>query len=106
MGMYQCENCGCAENTAKGCYHNARMKNLFDWVGIEHLENKLLCSVCGPTKYVSGKPTKYGVWHNSFKRKFLPKGQFIKNKEGNLVHKINGDSYNNYILEHEDDRQT
>jgi hypothetical protein len=101
--MYQCENCGCAENTAWGNAHTRFMKDLYDFTGIEHLEGKLLCSACGPTKYKRGGQTKYGKWHNHFKRKFLPKGVFIKNREGNLVHKINGDSYNNYVLESEED---
>lgn len=64
MSLYQCEKCGCRENTATGCYWGRTVK---------------LCSFCGE-----------GAWHGKFKRKFLPKGQFHTNRDGNLQHTASG----------------
>ena len=101
MTTFQCENCGAIENTALSCqgFHSGFFK-YFDWTDIEHLKGKLLSSVCGPTKYVSGEPTEFGVWHNKFKRIIFPVGMFeVRNFE--LVHKVNGDPYANYIGENQ-----
>lgn len=91
MSLFQCENCGCCENTALSAQGFAPMKDLFDWTGIEDRKGMLLCSVCGPTRYRDGVITKYGEWHRVFPRVFLPKGMFITNRVGNLAHKETGD---------------
>lgn len=92
MGIYQCENCGCAENTALGgsSRKTERIAKLFDWTGIESLRGKLLCSVCSPKTYRDGKPTKYGEWHNVFERTFLPMDSCFLNSNGDLEHKETG----------------
>lgn len=88
--------CGCRENTA--CSNQGFVfKNHFDWTGIEEYKGKKLCCVCGPRYYSDGRtPVRLGfsdrekpvgVWHDRFARVFLPKGEFITNRVGNLEHK-------------------
>jgi hypothetical protein len=91
MSLFQCDNCGCCENTALAAQGFAMMAHLFDWSYNPELEGKVLCSACGPVHYNDGTPTKYGVWHNRFPRTFLPKGMFVTNRVGNLAHKETGD---------------
>ena len=91
MSLYQCDHCGCCENTALGATGHPGKSEYFDWTGIEELRDMQLCSACGPLKYSDGAPTKYGKWHGRFPRTFLPKGKFITNKVGNLAHKETGD---------------
>ncbi|MFM0487956.1 hypothetical protein [Paraburkholderia graminis] len=85
MSLYQCEHCGCCENTALGMQPRTPAK-WFDWTGIEDREGKHLCSACGPTRYSQGTPTEYGKWHGQFDRVFLPMGKFKTNRVGNLEH--------------------
>lgn len=93
MSLFQCEHCGCCENTALSNqgYPDKETVKWFDWTGIEHLKGKLLCSACGPAKYSGGKPSsKGGKWHGQFDRVFLPMAEFKTNKEGNLEHILTG----------------
>lgn len=87
--MFQCENCGCKENTAlsdqRFVWHEE-----YDWTGIEDRKGKALCSACGPAKFKSGEPTEYGgKWHGVFERVYLPMGQYKTNAVGNLELKTN-----------------
>ena len=91
MSLFQCEECGCVENTALSAQGFKWMTKLFNWDGIEDRKGKLLCCACGPTEYSSGKETEYGVWHDQFDRTFLPLGEFETNDVGNLKHKETGD---------------
>ncbi len=71
MSLFQCTKCGCIENTAVSMYHT------------QIIEKKPVeCSACAPNPSM-------GVdgWHNKFLRTYLPKGMFITDHEGNLVHK-------------------
>jgi hypothetical protein len=87
MSLYQCEHCGCCENTALGCYLSGKtFSELFDWSGIEDRKGKYLCSACGPTLYNDGNTTEYGKWHGQFERWYLPMNMFKTNKRGNLEH--------------------
>lgn len=87
MSLYQCEHCGCCENTALGCYWSAKIEpEIFDWTDLEDRRGKYLCSACGPLYYADGKPTHYGAWHDRFTRVFLPMGAFKTNRQGNLEH--------------------
>lgn len=86
MSLFQCENCGCCENTALASQGFKVLVDIYDWTRIEDRKGKLLCSACGPEKYMDGKPTLHGVWHNEFDRVFLPKGEFQTNRQGNLEH--------------------
>lgn len=90
MSLFQCENCGCCENTALAAQGFQMMKSLFDWTYAPELEGKLLCSACGPVKYNDGTPTKFGKWHGVFSRQFLPKGEFHTNERGDLEHTATG----------------
>lgn len=92
MSLFQCEKCGCMENTALSHQGFAMLQECFDWTGIEHLKGKQLCVECGPTKYKDGGPTECGKWHGKFDKIFFPKGIFITNREGNLEHKETGDT--------------
>jgi len=91
MSLFQCGSCGCRENTALSCQGFRGIDECFDWTGIEELRGKRICSACGPTKHADGTPTEYGTWHGQFRRMFLPKGMFVTNRVGNLVHKETGD---------------
>lgn len=65
MSLFQCDECGCMENTALP-------ENYWD----RHSEKKKeLCSEC-----------ESGKWHGEFKRVYLPKSKFKTNREGNLEH--------------------
>jgi len=101
MSLYQCEECGCIENTAMACQGmKGYAEKFFDWKGFEDRKGKLLCSACGPTKYADGNPTEYGKWHDQFKRRYLPLGEFETCRVGNLRHKVTGDTeYSKYLIE-------
>lgn len=93
MSLFQCENCGCVENTAlscQGCIGFA--ESFFDWSGFEGRKGKKLCSVCGPTKMFDGTPSGLGAWHDQFKRVMLEPGTFKTNSVGNLEHIETGDT--------------
>lgn len=92
MSLFQCEECGCVENTAlamQGC--NGAAVDFFDWTGFESRRGKILCSACAPTRYSDGRPSKLGVWHGKFARSYLPMGMFRTAKNGNLEHKETGE---------------
>lgn len=92
MSLFQCEHCGCCENTACSCQGFRGIAEIFDWTSIEERKGKLICSACGPTKYRNGEPSEYGVWHGEFTRTFLPMGEFKTNRVGNLEHIKTGDT--------------
>jgi hypothetical protein len=92
MSLFQCQVCGCCENTAlasQGC--DGYAMTFFNWTGIEDRKGKKLCSACAPTRYGDGAPTKFGVWHGRFARVFLPMGMFRTARNGNLEHVETGD---------------
>ena len=84
MSLFQCENCGAAENTALASQGTKHITEWFDWDGIEDRKGMDLCSLCGPTKYADGTKTGYGVWHGEFERVVLEKGKWKTNRQGNL----------------------
>lgn len=89
MSLFQCEVCGCVENTALACQgFKGFMEETFSWDYAPERKGKLLCSACGPTHYRGGKPTKYGVWHGVFTRHYLPLGQYDTCPRGDLQHKV------------------
>lgn len=86
MSLYQCEHCGCCENTALAMQPGTPPK-WFDWSGIEGRKGKHLCSACMPERYSDGsRSSKAGGWHGEFDRVFLPMGAFKTNQRGNLEH--------------------
>jgi hypothetical protein len=91
MSLFQCQHCGCAENTAlSGGTSTQWIPEIYDWSGIEDRKGKQLCSVCSPAKFSDGQQTDYGKWHDRFDRVMLPKNEFETNMEGNLKHKKSG----------------
>jgi len=91
MSLFQCQNCGCLENTALSCQGFKAMKDLFDWSYAPGREGLRLCSACGPSRYKSGKPHKAsGQWHGVFERRFFPLGEFVTDEVGNLKHAATG----------------
>lgn len=72
MSLFQCQECGCCENTALS--HWAYNKYCLKL-------DKELCSACDPS---------IAKWHGEFDRVFLPKGQFKTNNSGNLEHIATG----------------
>lgn len=101
MSLFQCENCGCCENTALSSQgFNGFFERLYDWSYAPDRKGMKLCSACGPVKYIDGEETGYGSWHGVFGRTYLPKGMFFTNREGNLEHKESGsDDFVIYALE-------
>lgn len=100
MSLYQCEVCGCCENTALAAQGFTWMADLFDWSYAPEREGKRLCSACGPVMYRDRTPTKYGKWHDQFERVFLPLGMFVTNCRGNLAHHETGDEdFRKYRIE-------
>ena len=103
MSLFQCQKCGCAENTV---YSNRghwgklpAMAELFLWEYPED-KGKMLCSACGPGQFANGKVnTGGGGWHGKFERVFLPIGEFETNREGNLQHVETKDTdYRKYAI--------
>lgn len=66
------------------------MADCFDWSYAPEREGLKICSACGPVKYKTEGPTKYGKWHGQFDRVFLPIGEFHTNRVGNLEHTATG----------------
>lgn len=101
MSLFQCQNCGCVENTATAAQSCSEVfSEFFDWTGIEEKKVMKLCSACGPTKHSDGTPTEYGKWHGLFKRTFLPMGMFRTARNGNLEHAETGEQdYSKYAIE-------
>lgn len=93
MSLFQCQNCGCCENTALASQGFVGIfERFFDWSYAPERRGLLLCSCCGPLKYKDGKSTEYGKWHNRFPRTMLPVGKFFTNSQGNLEHVDTGDT--------------
>lgn len=90
MSLFQCEKCGCCENTALSSV-GFTFCELFDWAGMEEWQGKRLCSACGPPRYSDGSPSNGGKWHGQFRRVFLPQGEFKTANNGNLEHIATGD---------------
>lgn len=84
MSIYQCDDCGCSENTACGWYHARNNERL---TPINYL-GKALCSACAPTKWPNGEHNNFFTkeWHGLFDRTFLPHGEFKTNGDGNIEH--------------------
>lgn len=96
MSLYQCEECGAVENSALGFYAVCNLSS-FKWG--EGYHGRKLCSECGPPKFSDGGSTGYGKWHGKFPKMILPLGMFITNNEGNLAHKLTGDTdYKKYEM--------
>ena len=77
MSLYQCEKCGCCENTAVGWYWWTKEAG-------PEFEDKKLCSACGPKTFIDGSPTGVGQWHGKFERIFYPLGTMETDSNGNL----------------------
>lgn len=111
MSLFQCDNCGCAENSAltEG-YLTLEflvddpevIKSYKEILGLkEDEEFGNYCSACCPIwfnengqcglgKNPKPKPGE-GMWHGQFDRVYLPKGKFETAPNGNLRHKANHD---------------
>lgn len=91
MSLFQCEVCGCCENTALSSQGFKVMRDCFDWSYAPERKGKRMCSACGPVRYTDGTPTRYGKWHDRFPRTYLPLGMFRTNERGNLANIDTGD---------------
>jgi len=83
MSIFQCDECGCAENTACGWYW---LRGSKDYVAPKYF-GKALCSECGPTHFLDGSQTGLGKWHGKFKKTFYPMGSMETGPDGNLREK-------------------
>lgn len=86
MSLFQCEVCGCCENTALAAQGFNYRPQMFDWSYAPDRKGKRLCSACGPAKFRDGCITGFGRWHEKFERVYLPLGMFCTNERGNLSH--------------------
>lgn len=114
MSLFQCGPCGCLENTACTSGYHSRDEYLKrDAAAYESYRQVLglkpdepwpgLCSACvpiwftdeGETYGIGPRPADYkkhkyldgdGMWHGTFARKFLPRGLFHTDEQGNLRH--------------------
>lgn len=103
MSLFQCENCGCVENTALALQGCKMFADDLDWTGIEDRKGKLLCSACAPEKFSDGDSTELGAWHGEFNRIFLPMGEFRTARNGNLEHiKTGATNYRDFALPEQD----
>jgi len=100
MSLYQCEHCGCCENTALGMQSGTPAR-WFDWAGIEDRRGMHLCSACMPQFYSDGtRVSRGGGWHHQFARVYLPKGKFKTNARGNLEHVETGsEDFRSYAID-------
>lgn len=100
MPLFQCDICGCCENTSLASQGFPKMfHKTYDWSYAPERKGMKLCSACGPVKYRDGAPTPFGKWHNEFERVFLPLGKFHTNSDSKFVHIDNGDpDYMAYAL--------
>ena len=99
MAIFQCDRCGCRDNSACGGTYNTKRMNERLFEGVKNGE--ALCVACTPSQYKSGAPyNEGGKWHNIFDRLFLPKGEFATDSQGNLVHKETGMSCLEYADKH------
>ena len=89
MSLFQCDKCGCIENTACcGYWYRSFSKS--------NPKSLKWCSFCDPD---------IKAWHFKFSRRFLPKDMFYTNREGNLSHKENHNDARAYILKEEEHDQ-
>ena len=87
MSLFQCEVCGCCENTSQGFGHIKMLLPDYDWSYAPERRGLRLCSACGPRCYTDGTPTdNQGQWHGEFPRYFLEMGKWKTNSVGNLAH--------------------
>ena len=96
MSLYQCDQCGCIENTAVGHYHCRSMKDMF--LNEHKYLDKKLCSVCGPKFFKDGTPTGHGKWHGKFDRMYYPKGKLYTDDNGNVRDVDTNEYPNNELL--------
>ena len=113
--------CGCLENTAcsnfgvlsyvYNCEFKKADKNSNSYKAMLYWKKELglkedeefgeYCMACSPIWYTkegnygigpNPKPDAVGKWHKEFDRIYLPKGMFYTNDDGNLAHKVTGDT--------------
>jgi len=87
MSLYQCEKCGCIENTALGFYW---VRGWSSWP--EEFKDKALCSECGPTTFSDGGKTKWGKWHGEFTKTCCSIGTLEADGNGGMRPKRNDSS--------------
>ncbi|MPQ71508.1 hypothetical protein [Pseudomonas sp. MWU12-2323] len=99
MSLFQCEVCGCRENTAYSMQGFKGATEFYDWSYAPEREGLRLCSACGPSLESSGASTGCGHWHGHFERVFLPLGMFKTGRQGHLEHVETGDqNYRDYAI--------
>lgn len=88
MALFQCDECGCVENTAHGQCRRRNSKNLV----ISKDLGRYLCSADTHPTFPSGANNpKGGRWHNYFRRDFLEIGKWKMDPDGyGLIHKETG----------------
>lgn len=133
MSLFQCDKCGCVENSAcsDGGYMGRWLikdlpevlKSYREVLGLKPDEPfGNYCCVCNPQWFIEEctcgkaphsagcKQGDYGIgpspkpklWHNRFKRIFLPKGEWQTDRQGNLEHRVTKEKdYSKYAKESE-----
>ena len=122
MSVFQCDKCGCIENSAcTPAYHCMIMiedgpaaQSYKEILGLQPNDKfGKYCCACSPIWFddegrygIGPRPRGYegrisdrtnGKWHGKFERKFLPKGMFRTDRVGNLRHKKTGEPYFKWV---------
>lgn len=85
MSLYQCEKCGCIENTALGFYWSRHDEAFRERLGEDF--GKALCSECMPC-IGNGIFKEGGKWHGKFEKEIFPLGTLETNPNtGNIREK-------------------
>lgn len=84
MSIYQCDTCGCLDNTALTWWCLKCKPDL--WHRSE-LNGKALCSACTPKVFKNGDPTGLGKWHGQFERRFFLIGSLYTGPNGGVLKK-------------------
>lgn len=80
MSLYQCDKCGCIENTALGWYWLTKHDD-------PRFDNRNLCSACAPPPDESVGRHHGGKWHGLFERVYYPLRSMETGPNGNLREK-------------------
>jgi hypothetical protein len=81
VSLFQCQECGCCENTACGWYWYTKHDD-------PKYNDRKLCSACGPATFSDGtKNDKCGEWHGRFERTYYPLNSMETDSSGNLKKK-------------------
>ena len=66
MSLFQCEVCGCRENTAHSMPGFKGITKCYDWSFAPERDGLLVCSACGPSHEARGSGSGFVKWYGKF----------------------------------------